>query len=346
MLPDNKTPHLLVDQVIWLPSDAELEIHKKHFFARGTQASGEQSFAPAISVVSPEAITVPEVEMEKVNLPEVEFMQGDNTDAYDVTPTTVSYEKDQHEVATFLHRLRSAGCRQAISLQDFEDYCGDTTQKVEPAKSSASDQPSDRRVYRVRLGDTLRSIALRDPLLQDQSMWPLLARINGISEVRDATGHPTATLSRGNTIYLPSEEEIKQYRLMSRLASHANNATQCTAETDFLSMAPERNDAHSSIQRLSHSCRINSVENCSDDAFVSKLEMQIGDEWITVATYDYRHGHAFRYIHRKNGSIAAFPMDLPLEIVREMASEDFARNWTTYCIDFATVPSNAVSRSS
>jgi hypothetical protein len=347
MLPDNKNPHLLVDQVIWLPSDAEMEVHKKHFFARGP-GTGEQSFAPPISVASPRAITVPEGEMEEANLQEVEFMQGNNTEACDVTPAALSYEqKDQHEVATFLHRLRSAGSRQAITLQELDECCGDTTMMVETAVTGASTPAGDRRVYRVRLGDTLRSIALRDPVLQDQSMWPLLARINGISEVRDATtGHPTATLSRGKTIYLPSEEEVKQHRLMSRLASHANNATQCTAETDFLSTDPQGIDANASIQKLSHSCRINSLENHSGDAYVSKLEMQIAGEWVTVATYDYRHGHAFRYIHRKNGSIAAFPMDLPLEIVREMSREDFARNWTTYCIDFATVPSNAVSKSS
>ena len=330
MLPDNKTPHLLVDQVIWLPSDAEMEIHKKHHFARGTVA-GEQQNAPALDVVCPNANTIPEVEMEIVKLPEVEFMQSENTDAY--APPTVSYEQYQHEVASILQRLRNVGNRHAITLQEFEARC-------------ESNSPDSRRVYRVRLGDTLRSIALRDPLMQDQSLWPLIARINGISELRDGTtGHPTVSLSRGNTIYLPSEEEVKHFRLMNRLATYANNAIQCTAETDLLATDPSYN-THPSIQNLSYSCRINSSEIQGDDSYVSKLEMQIGGEWITVATYDYRHGHAFRYIHRRNGSVAAFPMDLPLEIVREMSREDFARNWTTYCVDFATVSSGASGKSS
>ncbi len=334
MLPDNKTPHLLVDQVIWLPSDAELDIHRKHFFARGT-AAGEQQSAPAISV-APEAITVPQVEMEKVTLPEVEIMQGDNTEAY-APPTTISYEQNQQEVASFLQRLRSAGHRQAVSLQDLEGQF-DTT---EPP------QQGDRRVYRVRLGDTLRSIALRDSLMQDQTMWPLLARVNGLSEQRDATtGHPTVSLSRGETVTLPTEEEIKQYRLMNRLASAANNATLCTAETNLLPTESQSNEPKPFIETLSQSCRINSIESESHDAYMTRLEMYINGQWMTVATYDYRHGHAYRYIHRKNGSVAAFPMDLPLEVVRQMSHEDFARNWTTYCIDFATVSPDAVSRSS
>jgi hypothetical protein len=336
MLPDNKTPHLLVDQVIWLPSDAELDIHKKHFFARGT-AAGEQQSAPAISV-APEAITVPQVEMEKVTLPEVEIMQGDNTEAY-APPTTVSYEQNQQEVASFLQRLRSAGHRQAVSLQNFEE--GGQFDTTEPP------QQGDRRVYRVRLGDTLRSIALRDALMQDQTMWPLLARVNGLSEQRDATtGHPTASLSRGETVTLPTEEEIKQYRLMNRLASAANNATLCTAETNLLPTESQSNEPKPFIETLSQSCRINSIESESHDAYMTRLEMYINGQWMTVATYDYRHGHAYRYIHRKNGSVAAFPMDLPLEVVRQMSHEDFARNWTTYCIDFATVSLDAVSRSS
>ncbi|OPZ83895.1 MAG: hypothetical protein BWY75_02890 [bacterium ADurb.Bin425] len=67
-------------------------------------------------------------------------------------------------------------------------------------------------VYSVRLGDTLRSIAMKHPDLRDVTLWKLLAVKNGLSTDTDSKGAPLAVLIRGAQLTIPSAEEISAYR--------------------------------------------------------------------------------------------------------------------------------------
>lgn len=66
--------------------------------------------------------------------------------------------------------------------------------------------------YVVRLGETLKSVAMKHPGLQDVTLWKLLAELNGLSTETDAKGNPQAKLARGQTIILPSAAEIASFR--------------------------------------------------------------------------------------------------------------------------------------
>ncbi len=66
--------------------------------------------------------------------------------------------------------------------------------------------------YTVRFGDSLRSIAMKHPALNDVSLWRLLAKVNDLSIETDAMGTPKVTLERGTALNLPSKEEIAQFR--------------------------------------------------------------------------------------------------------------------------------------
>lgn len=66
--------------------------------------------------------------------------------------------------------------------------------------------------YTVRLGETLKSIALKHPLLNSVDTWRLLASVNGLPIETDEKGAPVATLKRGMTLIMPSAEELKAYR--------------------------------------------------------------------------------------------------------------------------------------
>lgn len=70
----------------------------------------------------------------------------------------------------------------------------------------------DGRVYSVRLGDTLRSIAMKHPDLRDVTLWRLLAEKNGLSTDTDSKGAPLAVLIRGAVLNIPTAEEISAYR--------------------------------------------------------------------------------------------------------------------------------------
>ncbi len=74
-------------------------------------------------------------------------------------------------------------------------------------------KPVDGRIkYIARLGDSLKSVAMKHPALQDVSLWKLVAEINGISTEVDSRGTPVATLSRGAVLLLPSNIDIENFR--------------------------------------------------------------------------------------------------------------------------------------
>jgi len=66
--------------------------------------------------------------------------------------------------------------------------------------------------YTCRLGDTLRSVAMRHPALKEVTLWKLLASVNGISSETDQNGCPIAELKRGLVLELPSPEEVAEFR--------------------------------------------------------------------------------------------------------------------------------------
>jgi hypothetical protein len=74
-------------------------------------------------------------------------------------------------------------------------------------------KPADGRIkYIARLGDSLKSVAMKHPALQDVNLWKLVAEINGISTEVDSRGGPIATLSRGAILMIPSNVDVENFR--------------------------------------------------------------------------------------------------------------------------------------
>ncbi len=74
--------------------------------------------------------------------------------------------------------------------------------------------------YNVRLGDTLRSIAMKHPLLNDVALWRLLADKNGIDLATDERGIPKAQLKRGTRLVMPTRDEIVEFRKTIGVLTH------------------------------------------------------------------------------------------------------------------------------
>lgn len=83
---------------------------------------------------------------------------------------------------------------------------------ISSALSGTTKSASGREQVTVRLGDTLRSIALKHSSLHDVSLWKLLAQLNELSVAVDSKGVPIAILTRGMTLQLPTATEITEYR--------------------------------------------------------------------------------------------------------------------------------------
>jgi hypothetical protein len=91
----------------------------------------------------------------------------------------------------------------------------------EPGEDKAEQSPTQnedatvavtRATHIVRLGDTLKSIAIKHKDLGNVSLWVLLGQVNGLSTVTDEKGAPTVTLTRGMKLVIPTADEIAQFR--------------------------------------------------------------------------------------------------------------------------------------
>ncbi|MBX3154116.1 LysM peptidoglycan-binding domain-containing protein [Candidatus Obscuribacterales bacterium] len=74
--------------------------------------------------------------------------------------------------------------------------------------------------YNVRLGDSLRSVAMKHPMLNDVSLWRLLAEKNDLPTTTDNHGIPTAILKRGTKLLMPTKQEIVDFRKKIGVLTH------------------------------------------------------------------------------------------------------------------------------
>lgn len=80
------------------------------------------------------------------------------------------------------------------------------------------EEAADGRIrYNVRLGDSLKSIALKHPALQQVELWKLIAHVNELSTEVDTKGSPVSTLKRGDSILLPNAAEIEHFKKTGEL---------------------------------------------------------------------------------------------------------------------------------
>lgn len=86
------------------------------------------------------------------------------------------------------------------------------------------------------------------------------------------------------------------------------------------------------ISQINSFCRIVHEELGGESCgFIARLQMKkkfLG--WHSVATYESRSGRSFRLIENIDGSTSSFRLNLPYQIIKHMAIEDFSRNWCSY----------------
>lgn len=116
------------------------------------------------------------------------------------------------------------------------------------SKKDDSVEKEGRIKYVVRLGDTLKSIAMRHPALEDVSFWRLVAEVNGLSTSTDDKGVPVASLKRGTTLWIPAPDEIEQFRQKNEGTKPAAKPKAKPAptikKTETFSAAPDANAAN------------------------------------------------------------------------------------------------------
>ncbi|MBI4534097.1 MAG: LysM peptidoglycan-binding domain-containing protein, partial [Candidatus Melainabacteria bacterium] len=167
---------------------------------------------------------------------------------------------------------------------------------------------SGRIKYCVRLGDTLESIAIKHPALQDVGLWKLVAEINNLTTDVDSKGSPLVTVQRGQVLSLPSAEEIANYR--------KSNAP----------LIDEAMIVHQFIRQLGEASRLVSCvcELETSKAFTKRLEVLNDNNWLPVILYEMSSNRCMRYEFMLDGSRKTKQIDLPLHTVNELALNELS----------------------
>ena len=134
------------------------------------------------------------------------------------------------------------------------------------------------RIYSVRLGDTLRSIAMKHPDLKDVTMWRLLAQKNGLTVDTDSKGAPLAVLIRGTTLNIPSEDEIIAYKVKMGIPLKPSEVSRKNAAAGDPDVAGKK--CGGCMRLVSHSA--NFCPACGF-VFASKIQPLDADGYTTFA---------------------------------------------------------------
>ncbi len=144
---------------------------------------------------------------------------GNGTPMYIVKAGTVLHLPSRKQIREFRQRKlsQSANNLRPSAVPGSPEARADETRRANIENMlgpiSVGSNHDDVLRYTVRLGDSLRSVAMKHPALNDVNLWKLVARKNGLPLTTDSKGFPTAALRRGSHIVIPSSAEIAQYRL-------------------------------------------------------------------------------------------------------------------------------------
>lgn len=221
-----KVVDLKPKQIIWLPSTAEIEDFRKGALsgssraALGGKPAGGASATPGVTA--------------------------------DGRKMTAEEELTARFGAGWAGSAGSAGAADDVTSDLMESALAASQKRKENIEKLlgpiGKQRPADGRIrYICRLGDTLKSIAIKHPALGDVSLWKLIAQVNNLSTDVDHKGVPVAAISRGATLLIPSAEEIDQFKLGSGALP---SAVKTTRDQDAIKTAGAEetvNDAASSV---------------------------------------------------------------------------------------------------
>ncbi|MBX9686618.1 MAG: LysM peptidoglycan-binding domain-containing protein, partial [Candidatus Obscuribacterales bacterium] len=238
--------------------------------------------------------------------------------------------------------------------------------KLQEASRPAAEETDGRIVYSCRLGDSLRSIALRHPSLKDVSLWRLIAEVNNLSTELDENGQPTVVLSRNTKLKLPLPEEIQEFKKRNRKRLTAafevpsampepiqESAEQLEKDPEMEELAIPENDYAPELDSLLKKMRVEVkaeeleskqytilAERCrmsrsgeargSSVPYNLSLEIKQNNSWITILSYEINGEQSWRYEITPSGSKKGKPIHLPIRLAKQMAENDLSKNWRQY----------------
>lgn len=319
---NGKIAYVVPDQSLWLPTPDEIEVHKKNFFGKkdkhGNYTGGSSS---------------------QQNTPVKTPMNFDRTQVSG--EISGSFQDFRPSPMPSGNRV-SAGYEMKYGKVSKPNSQPVKEEVVEEEVQHNSVQISHRQCYQVGVDETLISIAASLPSMGHISMWRLLAKINGYQLDEDSTGKPLTSLSAGQFIVLPTQVELNEFKLMEKLDSASFKAGGYAQESKppeartitpppAMKMLEQGMGSKSTVHKLSSYTRLVLTDLAqNEDCFSVKIEARIDGTWLTLANYECNFGRTTRHLYNRDGEIKSMDLDLPPFVVKEMAKEDFVRNWNSY----------------
>jgi hypothetical protein len=185
--------------------------------------------------------------------------------------------------------------------------------------------------YTVRLGDTLKSVAMRHPGLADVSLWRLLAQVNEMPTTVDERGVPIAALIRGTVIDIPLPNEVEEFRNEHKSTPVVGAASIPIERRKRTRSEKDKSSVQQFIQQLGEATRV--VRRTVSGAFqmyTARLEINIDSGWTPIVAYDIKPNGSIRHEYTKDGGVRSQTIDLPNDAAHEMAENDITKNWQSY----------------
>ena len=313
----SKVPFVYPSQVLWLPSRYEMKVFRKNFFKdaevapRRFDATNIQ-LSPSGNLVIAEAVQVsdqagtPDQVLARLHQEVVEhYRPRKMEESVDQGAISTAENSESGPLAVVIDRVRFAGGRESVGLKECPESVGSF---------------SKRAFHAVEAGDTILSIATKRPELGDTRFWKLIAKVNGLTTRLDAFGIPCEALVPGQFLLMPDAREIEAFCQQEGIARGEKRAieakTVLTSELNIVS--------------FSDSCRVSEIALGGEaHAFSINLQIKSGKEWKTIANYQFQGGKSVRTTYALSGVTSSMVINLPSDIVKEMAYEDFNRNWKT-----------------
>jgi len=293
-------------QVLWLPSAAECRVFAKHFFNGKSLVGGVgNGFVASQEFATGHA---------------AEYATSLSAFGQEPAVKTIPVVSGQPSgpLGSILDRVRFAGGRPSVDL----------------LSPQSVGQLSQQKFYEVQDGDSLKSIAASNGSMNSQHYWKLIAQVNGMSTDLDENGNPVMALVAGQHILMPTEREIASYRANTSLPTPvvlaASQPEMGRVQDNF---SPTVITSEVEVRQYAHNCRLVVIDFPSAPSdFTLNLQVLEAGSWTTIAAYESRNGRSVKTTYGRDGVTSSMVLNLPATVIKQMAVEDFSRNWVSHIV--------------
>ena len=321
---------LRVGQNIWLPTAAEMKVHRTLFFtdknSKQLSAEPETSLLNAPTQIHHEPIGTVKAEPTN-NLPDERFEEHSSflesiselpkpkvirkvTRNSRVAPKAVAGESTR-DLNSILHAIRHAGHRASADFQMLPELSiFDSNENI--AINSGVES----------------SVTTENKGMEANNTFDMLSRI--FEQQNTAQKLPTEQMNISDVL-----KRMRESAAANRPAQFENTRAEIEPQIDTTYEAAEQKKAEQLLVQINHTIRITMTESSKDRAtFEILLQASMNNTWTTIASYESNRGRTARFLFRQKGGRQEFGLQLPQFVVRNMAIQDFTRNHQNYIAQF------------